>query len=176
MLITLRDAALCITKLPKAEHDADEWQAAMEVLMRIAEPERPPDLYIRSRAVAVPPISARSLKAIMTDKLTKKGQVAKTNFDQFWRGYNRRTSRVEFHVRLAASPHCNINPAFGLPETFHRYAKIFGCDFVGDRADICKLAILKLWGLRATEVPRLRGLSDPRATSRRQRQAHVPML
>jgi hypothetical protein len=26
---TLRDAALYITKLPKAEHDADEWQAAM---------------------------------------------------------------------------------------------------------------------------------------------------
>ena len=70
----VRDAALCIAKLPKAEHDADEWQAAMEALMRIAEPERPPDLYIRSRAVAVPPISPRSLKAIMTDKLTKKGQ------------------------------------------------------------------------------------------------------
>ena len=27
-LITLRDAALYITKLPKAEHDAEEWQAA----------------------------------------------------------------------------------------------------------------------------------------------------
>jgi hypothetical protein len=26
----LRDAALYITKLPKAEHDTDEWQAAME--------------------------------------------------------------------------------------------------------------------------------------------------
>jgi hypothetical protein len=33
-LVTLRDAALYITKLPKAEHDADEWQAAMEALMR----------------------------------------------------------------------------------------------------------------------------------------------
>jgi len=136
----------------------------------------PPDLYIRGRAGHSPPISPRSLKAIMTDKLTKKGRVAETNFDQFWRGYNRRTSRVEFHVRLAASPHCNINSAFGLPGTFHCYAKIFGCDFVGDRADICKLAILKLSALWATEVPRLRGLSDPRATSRRQRQAHVPML
>src|ERR1700692_3772170 len=28
-LVTLRDAATFITKLPKAEHDADEWQAAM---------------------------------------------------------------------------------------------------------------------------------------------------
>jgi hypothetical protein len=27
-LVTLRDAALYITKLPKAEHDAEEWQAA----------------------------------------------------------------------------------------------------------------------------------------------------
>jgi hypothetical protein len=31
-LATLRDAALYITKLPKAEHDAAEWQAAMEAL------------------------------------------------------------------------------------------------------------------------------------------------
>jgi hypothetical protein len=36
-LATLRDAALYITKLPKAEHDADEWQAAMQVLLLIAE-------------------------------------------------------------------------------------------------------------------------------------------
>jgi hypothetical protein len=36
-LITLRDAALYITKLPKAEHDADEWQAAMEALILVAE-------------------------------------------------------------------------------------------------------------------------------------------
>jgi hypothetical protein len=28
-LVTLRDAALYITKLPKAEHDAEEWQAAI---------------------------------------------------------------------------------------------------------------------------------------------------
>jgi hypothetical protein len=28
-LVTLRDAAQYIIKLPKAEHDADEWQAAM---------------------------------------------------------------------------------------------------------------------------------------------------
>jgi hypothetical protein len=27
-LVTLRDAATYITKLPKAEHDAEEWQAA----------------------------------------------------------------------------------------------------------------------------------------------------
>jgi hypothetical protein len=36
-LTTLRDAALHITKLPKAEHDADEWQAAMEALLLVAE-------------------------------------------------------------------------------------------------------------------------------------------
>ena len=28
-LVALRDAALDITKLPKADHDAKEWQAAM---------------------------------------------------------------------------------------------------------------------------------------------------
>jgi hypothetical protein len=36
-LVTLRDAALYVTKLPKAEHDADEWQAAMEALILVAE-------------------------------------------------------------------------------------------------------------------------------------------
>ena len=37
LLATLRDAALYITKLPKAEHDADEWQAAMQALIMVAE-------------------------------------------------------------------------------------------------------------------------------------------
>ena len=36
-LVTLRDAALYITKLPKAEHDAEEWQAAMEALLLVGE-------------------------------------------------------------------------------------------------------------------------------------------
>jgi len=40
-LVTLRDAALYITKLPKAEHDADEWQAAMEALLLVAERNGP---------------------------------------------------------------------------------------------------------------------------------------
>jgi hypothetical protein len=40
-LATLRDAALYITKLPKAEHDAEEWQAAMHALMLVAEHDGP---------------------------------------------------------------------------------------------------------------------------------------
>jgi hypothetical protein len=36
-LVTLRDAAEYITKLSKAEHAADEWQAAMEALLLVAE-------------------------------------------------------------------------------------------------------------------------------------------
>ena len=43
-LATLRDAAQYITKLPKAEHDADEWQAAMEALLLVAEQGGPPML------------------------------------------------------------------------------------------------------------------------------------
>ena len=43
-LRTLRDAAQYITKLPKAEHDADEWQAAMEALLLVAEQGGPPML------------------------------------------------------------------------------------------------------------------------------------
>jgi hypothetical protein len=40
-LTTLRDAALYITKLPKAEHDTEEWQAAMEALLLVAEDDGP---------------------------------------------------------------------------------------------------------------------------------------
>jgi hypothetical protein len=40
-LLTLRDAAEYITGLPKVEHDADEWQAAMEALLLVAEHDGP---------------------------------------------------------------------------------------------------------------------------------------
>jgi hypothetical protein len=36
-LVTLKDAANYITKLPKAEHDVHEWQAAMEALLLVAD-------------------------------------------------------------------------------------------------------------------------------------------
>jgi hypothetical protein len=36
-LVTLQDAGTYITKLPKAEHEAAGWQAAMEALILIAE-------------------------------------------------------------------------------------------------------------------------------------------
>jgi hypothetical protein len=35
--VTLRDAGTYITKLPKAEHDAIEWQDAMEALLPVVE-------------------------------------------------------------------------------------------------------------------------------------------
>jgi hypothetical protein len=41
-LVTLRDAAEYITELPKAEHDAPEWQAVMEALLLVAENSGPP--------------------------------------------------------------------------------------------------------------------------------------
>nr|WP_249162760.1 hypothetical protein [Bradyrhizobium diazoefficiens] len=40
-LLTLRDAAEYITELPQAEHDAAEWQAAMETLLLVAERDGP---------------------------------------------------------------------------------------------------------------------------------------
>jgi hypothetical protein len=35
-LVTLQDAANYVIKLPKAEHEATEWQAAMEALILVA--------------------------------------------------------------------------------------------------------------------------------------------
>jgi hypothetical protein len=40
-LARLRDAALYITRLPKAEHDTQEWQAAMEALLLVVEGDGP---------------------------------------------------------------------------------------------------------------------------------------
>jgi len=40
-LLTLRDAAEYITALPKAEHDAADWQLAMETLSLAAERDGP---------------------------------------------------------------------------------------------------------------------------------------
>lgn len=40
-LLTLRDAATNITALPKREHDADEWQIAMQTLLLVAERDCP---------------------------------------------------------------------------------------------------------------------------------------
>jgi hypothetical protein len=45
-LLTLRDAAVYITKLPRAEHNAEEWQAAIEALMLVVEP-RGPTMFAR---------------------------------------------------------------------------------------------------------------------------------
>ena len=45
-LVTLKDAAHYITKLPKAEHDAPEWQAATEALIMAAE-DRGPIMHAR---------------------------------------------------------------------------------------------------------------------------------
>jgi hypothetical protein len=35
-LVTLKDAGTYVTKLPKAEHEAPEWQAAMQALILVA--------------------------------------------------------------------------------------------------------------------------------------------
>jgi hypothetical protein len=40
-LETLRDAAAYLTELPQAEHDAKEWQTAMEALLLVAEHDGP---------------------------------------------------------------------------------------------------------------------------------------
>jgi hypothetical protein len=36
-LVTLKDAATCIQKLPKAEQNLEEWQAAVEALLLVVE-------------------------------------------------------------------------------------------------------------------------------------------
>jgi hypothetical protein len=45
-IVTLRDAGAYITKLPKAEHTATEWQSAMEALILVA-PHGGPTMFAR---------------------------------------------------------------------------------------------------------------------------------
>jgi hypothetical protein len=47
-LVTLQDAGTYITKPPKAEHEAAEWQAAMEALILVATHGRPDDVCSHS--------------------------------------------------------------------------------------------------------------------------------
>ena len=42
LLVTLKDAANYITRLPKAEHESPQWQAAIEALITAAEGRGPP--------------------------------------------------------------------------------------------------------------------------------------
>jgi hypothetical protein len=42
-LVTLKDAGTYITKLSRAEHEAPEWQAAMQALILVATSGRPND-------------------------------------------------------------------------------------------------------------------------------------
>jgi hypothetical protein len=59
---TLRDAAEYITELPKAEHDADEWQAAMQALLLVAEHDGP-TMFARHRYhEGVEPLKDRSVR------------------------------------------------------------------------------------------------------------------
>jgi hypothetical protein len=45
---TLRDTANNIKKLPKAEHDSQEWRLAVQMLIDAAEDRGPPANYQRS--------------------------------------------------------------------------------------------------------------------------------
>ena len=61
-LITLRDAANYITKLPKAEQDAPQWRAAIEALMLVAD-RGGPTMFARigvMRALNLPPVGGHS--------------------------------------------------------------------------------------------------------------------
>jgi hypothetical protein len=54
-LLTLRDAATYITKLPKADHTTPEWQAATEALIPVAENGGPTMQAGHRRSMGVEP-------------------------------------------------------------------------------------------------------------------------
>jgi hypothetical protein len=60
----LGEAAEYITELPKAEHDADEWQAAMQVLLLVAKHDGPP----RFARIGVMKALNRNFERTLTDR------------------------------------------------------------------------------------------------------------
>jgi hypothetical protein len=63
-LITLKDAGNYITKLPKAEHDAAEWQAAMEALLLVATLGGPDDVRADRYHAGDQPAQARRVRSL----------------------------------------------------------------------------------------------------------------
>jgi len=60
-LVTLRGVAQYITEVPKADHDAEEWQAAMQVLLLVAEHDGP---AMFARIGVIQPINRHVARAI----------------------------------------------------------------------------------------------------------------
>ena len=63
-LITLKDAANYIQKLPKAEQDLEEWQAAVEALIMVAEGRGP---VMHSRIGVLCALN-RNVERVFTDR------------------------------------------------------------------------------------------------------------
>jgi hypothetical protein len=61
-LVTLQDAGTYIMKLPKSEHTAPEWQAAMEALILVATLGGPLNRWIRSRPCRTAVLSTLSIR------------------------------------------------------------------------------------------------------------------
>ena len=89
-LLTLRDAALYITKLPKSEHDAEEWQAAMKALMLVAE-HHGPTMFARIGMMRAPsPHVERVFDTSRNDHPWDVGS---------WRGFDDGSSQLSRHRR-----------------------------------------------------------------------------
>jgi hypothetical protein len=74
-LVTLQDAGTYITKLPKTEHEAPEWQTAMECLILVAEKNGPTMMVrigVMRALIYPPPISASSSSAIWVPRCARR--------------------------------------------------------------------------------------------------------
>ena len=67
--ITLHNAGAYITKLPKAEQDAEPWQAAMEALLLVAEHDGPTSEVLDTRA----DVEAEPCRSFGSDTPSKTG-------------------------------------------------------------------------------------------------------
>jgi hypothetical protein len=75
-LVTLKDAGTYITELPKAEHMAPEWQAAMEALILVAR-RRPDDAGTHRRHEGFAPTRGSRIQSIAQGNTLGKRKLAR---------------------------------------------------------------------------------------------------
>jgi hypothetical protein len=141
-LITLRDAALYITKLPKAEHDAVEWQAAMEALLLVAERDGP-TMFARIGVM-------RALNRHVERVLTRSERII-IGAGGSWRGIDDEIRKYRGVTERNRLPRHSVDTAMSPIRCSYRCArKIWIGDALGGAAG-CRLGALRQRGIAACD-------------------------
>jgi hypothetical protein len=83
-LVALEDAGKYITKLPKSEHEAREWQAAMQALILVATSGRPDDACADRRHESLEPPRRTCVRRVAQRHPSEKAEAEKGPMKTIW--------------------------------------------------------------------------------------------